>query len=91
MADNLCPICQRPNDANAERCWYCQADLTANEQPTPVNGTDWLNGLREESVQSPKPESPELTAEPEQPEEVPDWLARIRTREQLDHETQSSS
>ncbi|MBA4383701.1 MAG: hypothetical protein C0410_03105 [Anaerolinea sp.] len=91
MADNICPICQRPNDANAERCWYCQAELTPNEQPTPVNGTDWLNGLREESVQSTEPETPEPTGEPEKPEEVPDWLARIRTREQMERETQTNS
>lgn len=91
MADNICPICQRPNDANAERCWYCQAELTSNEQPTPVNGTDWLNGLREESIESTEPETPEPTGEPEKPEEVPDWLARIRTREQMEREEQAKN
>ncbi len=94
MAENICPICQRPNDASAERCWYCQAELTPTEQPTPVNGTDWLNGLREESVQAAEPESTgslEATSESEKPEEVPDWLARIRTREQMEREAQANN
>ena len=94
MAENICPICQRPNDASAERCWYCQAELTPTEQPTPVNGTDWLNGLREESEQAAEPESTgslEATSESEKPEEVPDWLARIRTREQMEREAQANN
>lgn len=90
MTDNICPICKRPNDANAERCWYCQADLSQNQQPTPVNGTDWLNGFREESTQSPEPEMPEPDQKIETPEEVPDWLVRIRTREQMEREAQAS-
>lgn len=92
MAENICPICQRPNDASAERCWYCQAELTPTEQPTAVNGTDWLNGLREESGQAVDPESTEpfeSTSESEKPEEIPDWLARIRTREQMEREAQA--
>jgi len=91
MSENLCPICHRPNDANADRCWYCQAELTPDEHPTPVNGTDWLNGLREDSEQAPDPEPSEPSAEPELPEEVPDWLARIRTREQMEREAQANS
>ena len=91
MAENICPICQRPNDPSAERCWYCQAELTPTEQPTPVNGTDWLNGLREESGQALEPLTPEPSPDSEKPEEVPDWLARIRTREQMERETQASS
>ena len=91
MAENLCPICHRPNDANAEHCWYCNADLTPGESSTPVNGTDWLNGLREESEQAPQPEPSEPGNEAEQPEEVPDWLARIRTREQMEREAQAKS
>ncbi len=94
MAENICPICQRPNDASAERCWYCQAELTPTEQPTPVNGTDWLNGLREESEQVIEPDStgiPEPVSDAEKPEEVPDWLARIRTREQMEREALARS
>jgi hypothetical protein len=91
MTETICPICQRPNDSNAERCWYCQAELTPNEHSAPVNGTDWLNGLREESEKAPEPEIPEPTPEPEKPEEVPDWLARIRTREQMERESQANN
>jgi len=90
MAENICPICERPNDPSAERCWYCQAELSPSEQPTPVNGTDWLNGLREESGQTLEPEITDSTIENEKPEEVPDWLARIRTREQMEREAQAS-
>ncbi|MRR29646.1 hypothetical protein EG834_04830, partial [bacterium] len=94
MAENICPICQRPNDASSERCWYCQAELTPIEQPTPVNGTDWLNGLREESEQALEPETPggaEPVSDSEKPAEVPDWLARIRTREQMEREALARS
>jgi hypothetical protein len=90
MAENICPICERPNDPSAERCWYCQAELTPSEQPTPVNGSDWLNGLREESGQTLEPESLDPTIEGESPEEVPDWLARIRTREQMERDAQAN-
>ena len=91
MAENICPICERPNDPSAERCWYCQAELASGEQPTPVNGTDWLNGLREESEQVTDVETPAETGELEKPEEIPDWLARIRTREQLEREAQANT
>ncbi|MHC1740337.1 MAG: hypothetical protein AB9897_04420 [Anaerolineaceae bacterium] len=84
MADIRCPICDRPNDANAERCWYCQAVLP-HEAPTPINDPhDWLEGLRDDTDKpgenNATPDSPNNTEPPE--EEVPDWLARIRLREQ---------
>jgi hypothetical protein len=91
MAEKLCPVCQRPNDANAQRCWYCQAELSVNEKPSSAKGTDWLNGLREDSEQTFEPELPQPVGEPEKPEEVPDWLARIRTREQMDREAQAKN
>lgn len=89
MTDNLCPICQRPNDPSAKRCWYCQAVLSDDESPS-KGGTDWLNSLRGDSNMSPEPNEPEpASEEPENPQEsVPDWLARIRTREQEEHDAQ---
>jgi len=72
------------NDANAKRCWYCQADLTRQDAPAKNDSQDWLNNLRDNS---PAPQGDDQPEEPanssESPnEEVPAWLARIRTREQ---------
>lgn len=91
MTDNLCPICQRPNDPSAKRCWYCQAVLSDDESAS-KGGTDWLNSLRGDSNMSPEPEESEPAPdETENPQEaVPDWLARIRTREQTEREAQQS-
>lgn len=88
MPENLCPICQRPNDANAERCWYCQAVLSHENEAENNGNTDWLNSFREDSAQSVEPFPVESTPEEseEKQEEIPDWLARIRTREQLERE-----
>lgn len=56
-----------------------------------MNGTDWLNGLREDSAQDVEQDSEQsVDASPEETvEEVPDWLARIRTREQMEREALS--
>ena len=88
--ENLCPICQRPNEPGAERCWYCQAVLSEKKEAN----SDWLNELREDSEpqagsQPLNPSEPQ--EEGETPEEVPDWLARIRTRELMERENQPAS
>lgn len=89
MAEIICPICNRPNDANAERCWFCQAVLP-KEESTPINPEEnWLDSFRDESTPQGEEPAAEPAAEP-QPgeEEVPDWLARIRTREQEQRQQQ---
>ncbi len=93
MSDFLCPICQRPNDPAAQRCWYCQAPLTPVDKPMRNNGsTDWLSGFREEAEQSSEPVDDSLAAEPpaNTEETVPDWLVRIRQLEQAEREKQTS-
>ncbi len=86
MADKLCPICNRPNDANAERCWFCQAELPKSEEANGESQENWLDSFRDQQTEPPppQPESPETPAtEPaSSADEVPDWLARIRNREQ---------
>ncbi len=91
MSEHICPICQRPNDPSAERCWYCQAVLTQIEKPE-NSPSDWLDDFREDSEQPTEPEQAESAApvNEEPNEEVPDWLARIRTREQQERESLSA-
>ena len=91
MADIHCPICDRLNDTNAERCWYCQAILPRDEKPA-HESQDWLDGLRGDST-IPAPEnsqddSTDAAAPMDNEAEVPDWLARIRQREQTERPEQ---
>lgn len=92
MAEIHCPICNRMNDTSAERCWYCQTILQPEKNNPSENKEDWLNNLRGDSSTA----SQELT-EPDAPqsnepteEDTPDWLARIRLREQEEHSNLSS-
>lgn len=83
MTEINCPICNRINDDSSERCWYCQAVL----HPEKVGGEgkqDWLDGFRADGSQIPPPENEPASADNGQAVEVPDWLARIRQREQLE-------
>jgi hypothetical protein len=93
MADIRCPICDRPNDANAKRCWYCQAELHPHTPPGNDNSQeDWLSSLRDPSI------SPAADSNSDESEEIqgpsqndtPEWLARIRTREQAEHQEDES-
>lgn len=82
MAEIHCPICNRPNDANAERCWFCQAVLPKNGEASARPQEDWLDSFRDKTP-PPEDENQNPAIEPEPGEEdVPDWLARIREREQ---------
>ncbi len=90
MSEILCPICQRPNDDTSARCWYCQAVLPVSEKPQAGGNTDWLNTLRDESLSEEgpadySPVTPDGVVE-NSSDDVPDWLARIRTRENLEKE-----
>ena len=89
MAEIHCPICDRLNDANAERCWYCQGLLPHEPAATASNAQDWLEGLRDDSDASAPDENSSQPAQPDAfdstNEEIPDWLARIREREHSEH------
>ena len=89
-------MCGKINPEDAEVCQYCQArlkPLTAPIQPPKPekekgDAVDWLRNLagKDESpagqAEAETPESPVETP----PEEIPDWLSRIRqkTKEESD-------
>ncbi len=87
MAEINCPICDRLNNDEADRCWYCQAVLHP-EKEAGSDSSDWLDGFREGNSESPlaNPGGQPAGGE-EKPEDVPDWLARIRQREQSEHDS----
>jgi hypothetical protein len=87
MAEINCPICNRPNDASAERCWFCQAELPGDPSAAPSEPKDdWLDSFRS-NAEPIAEENQNLPAENEPPQgDVPDWLARIRMREQEEHQ-----
>ena len=92
MPDIHCPVCDRLNDPNADRCWFCQAFLHPADAPRDDDSAAWLEGLRQGSYAS---TDKETTAPPdndtpdnsndsaeESDQEIPEWLARIRSRKQ---------
>lgn len=67
MAENRCPMCSKPNPEGAEECEFCGARLTPlSIDPSGQTGEGMAPGEGGESGG---------------PDEVPDWLARIRRRE----------
>ena len=84
MSDVKCPMCGKPNPADAEVCEYCQARL----KPLIVGDSgssdpaDLLAGLRltgetnSADSDAPEPEASEVDST--------DWLARIRARHQAE-------
>ena len=84
MEKKPCPVCTRLNDPQDTHCWFCHAELTpSKEEPA----ADWLSGLRQEEetlmgqIDNPSAPAGEEESKEEQGEFVPDWLARIRSRE----------
>jgi hypothetical protein len=88
MTDINCPICNRMNNDEAERCWYCQAVLHPGSED---GGENWLDGLRGDGSIQAAEEDAAANSAAGGPEEVPDWLARIRQREQSEHGEQPES
>ncbi|MCC6148114.1 MAG: hypothetical protein IT308_11165 [Anaerolineaceae bacterium] len=81
MDEIRCPMCGKPNPVTAEACQHCGAQIKplggsfsspSSEPPLP----DWLN---EEHAGG---QLPENAAGQEGEDSVPDWLTRIRQREQ---------
>lgn len=71
MADVICVVCNRVNDARAERCWFCGAVLPAavpGMQP-PEDGKDFGDPSGEQRDRN--------------VDTVPDWLLRIREKERI--------
>lgn len=85
MAEINCPICNRLNNDEADRCWYCQAVLHP-EKEAGSDSSDWLDGFRSGNSENPFDNTGgQSSGGEEKPEDVPDWLARIRQREQSEH------
>lgn len=88
MADQRCPTCGKLNPASAEVCQFCQAPLL----PQPAgdeesDSAEWLRGLLGEDSEPPEPPTPGAEQPPEPGESIPDWLARIRERTQIEDAT----
>ncbi len=85
MADVRCPKCGKPNPADAEVCRHCWQRLkpakneAAGVQQPSSNEPDWLRELRSDRSTPSAPE-PEETVPASGNQEVPDWLARIRSK-----------
>jgi hypothetical protein len=75
MDDIICPECGRPNLPEANKCWYCQTELTSvmNEQ------ADNMTSVAGETDSIPTPSDLEPAIE-ETEEDIPDWLAKIRQK-----------
>jgi len=74
-------MCGKPNPAEAEICWSCQARLKPlqAQQPPDDSVPDWLRDMR--AGQEPQDDAP-TDDEPSGEADIPDWLARIRQRGQ---------
>jgi len=86
-----CPACGELNPADAEVCQKCQAVLSI--PPKDDGDLAWLLNLRrkDEEIQPPTEETLASTPSPEEPpteEEIPEWLQRVRLRNQYEQSTQ---
>lgn len=77
----LCANCGRPNLPEATKCWYCQSLLNENagDEPHGSEGEDSQPSELIERQPAVKPAPPQ-----EAVEEIPEWLKRIREKEQKD-------
>jgi hypothetical protein len=85
MAESICPFCGKTNSSDAEFCWSCRARLVPavqgnqpGENASPEELAEWLKQTGGQKT-SPAEQKP-------RPEEVPEWLARVRERSQLEKE-----
>ena len=97
MAEVSCPMCGRPNPAELETCRYCRAQLKAKSSPdenipAPEDNnenSDWLGQLRDSSATEPGPtweDGSSLENKQDAGEdEIPDWLMRVRERNQTEN------
>jgi len=86
-----CPACGELNPADAEVCQKCQAVLSI--PPKDDGDLAWLLNLRrkDEEIQPPTEETQASTPGPEEPpneEEIPEWLQRVRLRNQYEQSAQ---
>ncbi|MDK2979677.1 MAG: hypothetical protein PWQ55_24 [Chloroflexota bacterium] len=85
----ICANCGRPNLPEAVRCWYCQIELgSADEgaEPAPESESE-IPAAQTLDQALPGPD-PQQEAQPE--EDIPEWLRRIREKEQKERASQAA-
>lgn len=94
MADIRCLICNRVNDASAERCWYCNTLLPRQTGSLTPQEREKLAGIRgrsnspeDQAVTPPGGNNPPAAAPEPAQEKVPEWLERVRQLKQQDENT----
>ena len=89
MSDVRCPMCGKPNPAEAEVCEYCQArlkplNLSSDAQPgNEPEIPNWLTSLRDTGQDQPENAS--------QPEPAPDWLTGLRSETSSEEDEEAGS
>ncbi len=88
MADTRCPMCGKPNPADATACRFCGARLkpvqygasTPPAAPPSAGGEDWMSDLRGDMMRN-RPKTSMLPPEPPAPAPPSDdWLNKIDDR-----------
>ncbi|MGB7539203.1 MAG: hypothetical protein WBM17_11755 [Anaerolineales bacterium] len=95
MADTRCPMCGKPNPAEANACRFCGARLKPMQYgaatppaapppaaPPPAGGegeADWMSDLRGDMMRN-RPKTSMLPPEPPAPAPSDDWLNKIDNR-----------
>ena len=79
----ICSNCGRPNLPEAEKCWYCQIPLSDGEKSE--NEEDFFPQQNQTPIADPPSEPVQ-----ESVEEIPEWLKRIREKEQEEREAEAA-
>ncbi len=83
----ICANCGRPNLPEAVKCWYCQIELgSADEgaESAPESEMPAAQTL-DQALPGPDPQQ-----EAQQEEDIPEWLRRIREKEQKERASQAA-
>jgi hypothetical protein len=85
----ICTNCGRPNLPEAVKCWYCQSELTNSEEMDQPQDemTFEMDNPAEQAGPAAKPIAE--TAGNEE-ENIPEWLQRIREKEQKERASQAA-
>jgi hypothetical protein len=75
MEDLICPECGRPNLGEAKKCWYCQTVL--------IRAENHAGAFVESEYEAHTAQDTSLDPDPIEPEpeaDIPEWLANIRRK-----------
>lgn len=88
----ICPLCKKENLEDAVICINCGFDLNPTSSAEETVKPNWLESFRVDPQNSQAdPYSPETDNNPTDstPQDSPDWLTRIRERNQVDQDFES--